>query len=156
MNTEYLSKQLINIQDFTKKPLTPKEVTVGLEQFSTRVSSLIEDRNKKGVEWKNLQQLLRVALKDVALEVSDAPEKDLQELERLKQKSKQQIDDLKYKLKDFQFLDLPKERTQLKKSLEETREAKSFQIELKHLFSAHTDKLKEKNSTSARHSGVTK
>ncbi len=143
-NTEDLSKQLINIQDFTKKPLTPEEVTAGLEKFNTRVSSLIEDRNKKGVEWKNLQQLLRVALKDVALEVSDAPEEDLQELERLKQNSTKQIDDLKYELKDFQLLDLTIERTQLKKNLEETRDVKNFQLELRHLLSVNSDKLKEK------------
>jgi exonuclease SbcC len=143
-NTEDISNQLSNIQEFTKKPLTLNEVTTGLEQFSTHVSTLLEERNKKGVEWKNLQQLLKVELKEIPLAITDSPEADLQKIDLLRQSSNQIIDGLKLELKGFQFLDLTKERTHIRKNLEETREAKNFKLELQQFLSFHSDKLKEK------------
>ncbi|RKS53653.1 exonuclease SbcC [Gillisia mitskevichiae] len=143
-NTEDLSIQLSNIQKFTKKPLTTIEVATGLEQFSNQVSALLEEKNNKGVAWKNLQQLLRVELKDVDLNITDSPDDDLEILERLKQISTQHIDDLKFKLKDFQLLDLTKERNLLRKDLEKTREAKNFKLELQQILNSHAEKLKEK------------
>ena len=145
-NTEDLSNQLINIQEFIKKPLTSVEVSSALEQFSSQVSVMLEERNKKGAEWKNLQQLLRVELKDVAINITDSPGEDLLKLDELRQNSKIKIENLKYQLKDFQLLDIPKERTQLKKNLEETREAKNFKLELQQFLSLHSDKLKEKTA----------
>jgi len=138
------SSHLTNIQEFTKKPLTAKDVPSGLEQFSNQVSSLLEERNKKGAEWKNLQQLLRVELKEVALPISDSPEEDLQKLNSLNQNSRKIIENLKSKLKDFQLVDLSEERANLRKSLDETREAKNFKLELQQYLSSHSDKLKEK------------
>jgi len=143
-NTEDLSNQLDKIQTFIKKPLTSNEVTSGLEKFSTEVSSLLEDRNKKGAEWKNLQQLLRVELKEVPLLITDSPEEDLQKLNTLKQSSTRIIEDLKSNLKGFQLLDLSKERTHIQNNLEETREAKNFKLELRQLLASHSEKLKEK------------
>ena len=143
-NIEDLSTQLTNIQNFTKKTLSSTEVASGLEQFSTQIGAILEERTKKGSEWKNLQQLLRVELKEVEFVISDKPEEDLQKLNRLKQSSTQIIEDLKSKLKDFQLIDLIKERATLRKSLEETREAKNFKLELQQYLSSHADKLKEK------------
>ncbi|WP_026839189.1 AAA family ATPase [Gillisia sp. JM1] len=143
-NTEHISTQLTNIQKFIKKPIIANEVASSLEQFSSQVSSLLEERNKKGAEWKNLQQILRVELKEVPLVITDSPEEDLQKLDSLKQNSTQIIEDLKSKLKDFQLQDIPKERTHIRKNLEETREAKNFKIELQQLLFSHADKLKEK------------
>jgi len=148
-NTEELSSQLTKIKKFTQKPLTSNNVSSGLEQFSTHVSELLDERNKKGAEWKNLQQLLRAELKEVALTVSDSPEEDLQKLKSLQQNSAKKIEDLKYKLKDFQLVDLTKERAYLKKSLEETRAAKNFKLELQQLLTSHTEKLKEKSQLNA-------
>ncbi|CAM4159328.1 AAA family ATPase [Gillisia hiemivivida] len=143
-NTEHISTQLTNIQEFIKKPIIANEVASSLEQFSSQVSSLLEERNKKGAEWKNLQQLLQVELKEVSLVITDSPEEDLQKLDSLKQNSTQIIEDLKSNLKDFQLQDIPKERTHIRKNLEETREAKNFKIELQQLLFSHADKLKEK------------
>jgi exonuclease SbcC len=143
-NTEDLSNQLSKIQEFTKKPLTLNEVTTGLEQFSTHVSALLEERNKKGAEWKNLQQLLKVELKEIPLVITDSPEEDLQKLDLLRENSTLIIEGLISELKGFQLLDLTKERTHIRKKLEETRDAKNFKLELQQFLSSHSDKLKEK------------
>jgi len=144
-NKEDLSNQLTNIQEFIQKPLTSDTVTSNLEQFSTQVSAMLEERNKKGAEWKNLQQLLRIELKDVGINITDSPGEDLLKLEELRQSSKIIIEDLRSELKDFPLLDIQNEKTQLIKNLEETREAKNFKLELQQFLSSHADKLKEKD-----------
>jgi len=142
-NSEDLSNQLLTIQEFTKVPLSPNEVISGLEQFSSNVSTLLDKRNKKGSEWKNLQQLLRVELKEVAFSITDSPEEDLQKINELREKSVVIIKGLKSKLKDFELLDILKERTHIKKNLEETHEARNFKLELQQLLSSHSEKVIE-------------
>ena len=145
-NLEEINASLEGITSFTGAEVKPETVEQQLQEFSTRVRKLQQQREEKGTTYKSLKRQFDTEIREVPFQLNGNLELAGQKLLEMRSFSEKQLEEIKIQLTGVDLENTVSEKQRLRKELELARTAERKAVSLKTL-SEEIEKLeKEKEA----------